>query len=266
MTIFEGADTKVCKNCGMPIGFARLKANPDAEICAKCIMDARDKEYDCTFDEIEVLEVPEEIKQKLRNRTAKLNREKENWDKEKKQNQIKFQEEFIREKEELLGKQRQVEQKNSELLSRLENITKELNTCVLNNDLTRLQENQIIMYINPIRHTQKSPLLVGKAFVEKNIYDLSIWANVSDKGQRYWSGYLNDPNGYIDGKSCNRRIWFNKKNGKSTLRGRISFGFVDYNVEFCLYEYPLTQFKYWKGKIWHISQEQMETILPGGAQ
>ena len=158
------------------------------------------------------------LRQDKKKRGIYLQMYESHWDKEKKQNQIKFQEEFIREKEELLGKQRQVEQKNSELLSRLENITKELNTCVLNNDLTRLQENQIIMYINPIRHTQKSPLLVGKAFVEKNIYDLSIWANVSDKGQRYWSGYLNDPNGYIDGKSCNRRIWFNKKKREINIK------------------------------------------------
>lgn len=301
---------KKCKNCGGPIGAARLKANPDAEICAKCIMNARGKEYDETFDDIEVLEVPEELKQKLRNRSAKINQEKESWEKEKEQSQIKFQEKFIHEKEELLEKQRQVEQENSELLSMLKNLKKELNRCVLNkeelveklvqaeqeysellsmlknikkelnryvlqNKLSNLQKNQIILYENPNRYTQKSPLLVGRAVIETNTYTLAAWSNVDDKGkrywsgylnspaiwsnvsvkgQRYWSGYLNEPNEHKDGKSSNRRIWFEKKS--ENFIGQISFGFVDYDIKLKLCTHPTTQFQYLEGEIRPMAQKQ----------
>lgn len=258
-SLFRGIQMKICVNCGQPIGTARLKANPDAEICSKCIMELRGKKYDDTFDKIHELDVAEAIKQDLIKRTAKVNRDVDNlatkMEQERKKIRESVREELRLEEEELVGKKQQFEQEKSELLSTVKVLTEELNSCVLNKDLAGLQENQIVMHINPKRYTQKSPLLVGKAFVGKNIYNLAIWANTNDKGRRYWSGYLNDTNGNMDGKSSNRRIWFNKSTDSSTLSGQISFGFVSYNVEFKVYEHPTTHLKYWKGKIWPITRE-----------
>lgn len=248
---------KRCISCGLPIEKARLRAMPNTNICAKCM----GLNPDPIAIAIEENEGHEAIREELRKRLKEVKHEEKKLDdkiaNERQQMIQSVREELRLEEEELVGKKQQFEQEKSELLSTVEALTNELNSCVLNKDLAGLQENQIVMHINPNRYTQKSPLLVGKAFVGKNIYNLAIWANTNDKGRRYWSGYLNDTNGNMDGKSSNRRIWFNKSTDSSTLSGQISFGFVSYNVEFKVYEHPTTHLKYWKGKIWPITIEQI---------
>ena len=261
---YKGEMMSICIRCGLPIEKARLRAMPDTNICAKCM----GLDPDPIAIAIEENETAETIKEELRSRLNAVKREErdlnikeESINKQiahERQQMIKSVREELRlEEEELVGKKQQFEQEKSELLYTVDALTKELNSCVLNNALVRLQENQIIMHINPNRYTQKSPLLVGKAFVGKNIYNLAIWANINDKGRRYWSGYLNDTNGNMDGKSSNRRIWFTKDSESSALSGQISFGFVSYNVELSAYEHPITRLKYWKGKIWPITREQI---------
>lgn len=299
---------KLCQKCNKPIELALLNTNSETNICGRCRGLDVNLFYDVVKKMVKTLDLEPKIKKRLENDLLERTQEISNIYREQLITHEKNVEQYVAEQmhttpqkiasernalqqevrdlldmrniifseqEELFRTQQDFEQEKAELLSTLKSMKNELNRYVLQNKLSNLRENQIILYENPNRYTQKSPLLVGRAVIETNTYTLAAWSNVDDKGkrywsgylnspaiwsnvsvkgQRYWSGYLNEPNEHKDGKSSNRRIWFEKKS--ENFIGQISFGFVDYDIKLKLCTHPTTQFQYLEGEIRPMAQKQ----------
>lgn len=283
---------KLCQKCRKPIELALLENNSETTVCGRCRGLDVNEFYDIIKKELQSCDLPAQDKKRLEQRLLERTREisdhyreslksheehieraittqlqveankladqKKSFEEEK-NSLLDVRNKLLSEQEELAGKNHELVQERSFLEQKLEFLTKELNTCVLSRHVSELEDDQILLYINTERKTERSPLVIGKAIVRNNSYDVVIWANIDKKGQRYWSGYLNDVNGYLDGKENNRRVWFKKSEDRSELWGAITFGNVDRPIKLFAQRYSGTNLIYWKGQV--LEHESIEDFL-----
>ena len=276
---------KLCEYCKKPIELALLEHNNETTVCGRCRKLDVNEFYDVIKKEIQTCALESEDKKRLEKRLLDRTREISNHYREslitheenieevfktkhanekltleqEKSSLINTRNRLLAEQEELVGKNCKLVREHSCLEQKIQFLIKELNKYVINNHISNIQNDQIILYVNPERKTERSPLVIGRVMVKSNSYDVVIWANLDKSGRRYWAGYLNDVNGYIDGKENNRRIHFRKSEDKSSLIGQISFGDVARPITLFVQEYNATNLIYWTGQI--LEQESAADFL-----
>lgn len=273
---------KMCENCNKPIEVTLLENNKATTVCGRCRGLAVNEFYNIIKTELQTCNLESEDKKRLERRllertkeiskhyrksldeheeqvkrtittqlqveTNKLESEKRMFEQEKSCLE-NARNKFLAEQEELVGKNHKLAQEQFYLEQKVQFLSKELNSCIINRYVSNIQNDQIILYVNPERKTERSPLVIGRAMVRNNSYDVVIWANLDKNGHRYWAGYLNDVNGYMDGKENNRRIWFKKTEDASILSGAVSFDDVERSIKLNIQKYGATNLIYWTGQV-----------------
>lgn len=273
---------KLCENCNKPIELALLENNKETTVCGRCRGLDVNEFYDVIKKEIQLCNLEPEDKKRLEKKLLERTREisshyresliihEENVEKEittqlqvetnklaserrafeqEKCSLLDMRKRLLSEQEELAGKNYELTKEQSYMQQNVQLLTKELNACVIGRNITNMQNDQMLLYVNPERRTEKSPHVIGKTIIRNNAYDVVAWRELDKNGQRYWTGYLNDVNGYLDGKDSGRRIFFRKTNDASVLTGYVSFGYVQRPIKLTVQEYDATNLIFLKGEI-----------------
>ena len=236
-------ERKNCSECGRPIGFARLRAMPDTNICAKCIAKNRDDIDDEWIDFLDDIEfalsdidtgVVNKICNVLKSKIEKLmEREKRNKDNEEQleqkiadfhnekdlraihqQHKYELQAMHQRHKSDIQAIQQQYEEVKYKF-----NLLKQL--------MPNFMDGEIKLYVNQQQKTTTSPDLRGDMVINSSKYlgcniNIVLW---KDRQNGFYVGYLNK-HGIISNEHKIKLI----RTGVQKIKGIVILDGIQYSV------------------------------------